>query len=92
MESSPAPLIPFFFETEPPLPAATKDSLFFRLPRELRDEVYGCIWLKTHIRPRELNRIYSFYYGDWSSDACLSKLPRGLLACKLLLSESLEQY
>jgi hypothetical protein len=59
--------------------------LFEKLPRELRDKIYGCIWNKTPIiKQRYKRKWYTVSYGEqevrawdpWSKVVCADSLSR----------------
>jgi hypothetical protein len=89
-EEKEQPLIPLFFETSPPKPQL--QSPFFRLPRELRDQIYDLVFERTRSRYREGNLQLDILYGPYTGEWRFSRLHKGLLTCKLILSEALEQF
>jgi hypothetical protein len=96
------PLTPFFFETSPG--TFPTDSPFFKLPRELRDEIYDYVLqgLTFNVDMQRAKYPMKFRYGTRSPanskkridsrSAELRLLPRILLISKTFLSELLAAF
>ncbi|KAF2255349.1 hypothetical protein BU26DRAFT_154261 [Trematosphaeria pertusa] len=72
---------------------------FFQLPREIRDMVYHELWKQTpaiDVRGSLVTAFYRISTNEGGDNVSLetpaTKLPLGLLACKSMLKESLEQF
>ncbi|KAF2250813.1 hypothetical protein BU26DRAFT_562779 [Trematosphaeria pertusa] len=74
-------------------PSPASSSLFFQLPRELRDQVYHEVWTTTpHLRQRYLRKFYSVTYGHRKPSAQPVNTAAWLLASKQILLEGLAQF
>ncbi|KAF2826993.1 hypothetical protein CC86DRAFT_455569 [Ophiobolus disseminans] len=72
-------------------------SSFFCLPRELRDQIYDCLFrgcsltfFNNDVRP-DLGVTFHFFY-QYNGTRQHQNLPRWLFACKQILNEGLEQW
>ncbi|KAF2733771.1 hypothetical protein EJ04DRAFT_512918 [Polyplosphaeria fusca] len=69
----------------------TSSSPLFKLPREIRDQIYDETFRDCRFKCREGKLSLHFAYGSPRRPNC-NKLPRGLLACKQLLFEGMSQF
>ncbi|KAF2191994.1 hypothetical protein K469DRAFT_346046 [Zopfia rhizophila CBS 207.26] len=85
-------LVPFFFGESPSSPAAIALSPLFRIPPELRGNIYNFLYCHMEYGFSDANFWIFLAYRRPSMDAELSKFPLWLLTCKQLLSEGAAQF
>ncbi|KAF1994429.1 hypothetical protein P154DRAFT_527070 [Amniculicola lignicola CBS 123094] len=82
----------FFFESSPPTLEATANSPLFKIPLEVRDQIYHYLWTGAEIEQKEEPCPFTIEYPGSEADCYYWERPRCLRASKLVLAEGIGQF
>ncbi|KAF1994436.1 hypothetical protein P154DRAFT_581812 [Amniculicola lignicola CBS 123094] len=94
------PVPVFFFESSPPTLEATSHSPWFKLPLEVRDRIYDCLWSGVELQDSNEACAFTLVYPGFGNDRGEderdedernedeTRIPTWPLTSKLLLAEA----
>ncbi|KAF2003999.1 hypothetical protein P154DRAFT_64317 [Amniculicola lignicola CBS 123094] len=90
----PAPKVPkFFFELTPPSLSATVYSPLFKLPLEVRHNIYDKLWAGAKlVKQRDQGCTFTLIYPGSEADIAVWLRPTWATTSKLVLAETIRQF